>query len=275
MSKQSKNSKVEQSEPNIEQEPETVTSGEAGMKMDNELVQAAAEMKKELLAMRLQMESMRNQIEENKNNTTAPSQQVIVAATPYDGKVTLSGTGAYDPDDILDEPVLFWTSTKGFGISGDSRHGIDRPHPYKKKINFTHFLTELIGKGIKGESQRPISKYLCYSKKEAEWLRGHSAFNAVIGFYEHAIGGEIKPTEEIQAQSEAVARINQMRPEFLLQTAKDKGVKLPMVNAEEAARNGLLVILTKEIAAENKKKKDAEMRKKMDLIEQAALASRM
>lgn len=86
-------------------------------------------------------------------------------------------------DDILVDKadwVTFFVPSAGYVIVDDVRNGFTVLPPYKKKsIFFTHINTgrAQIGKNV---VLTPIAQYTSKSKKEIEWLKGHSFYGTFI-----------------------------------------------------------------------------------------------
>lgn len=91
-----------------------------------------------------------------------------------------------DPEDVLEgkDVVRFYAYKSNYVIVDDLRQGRAVQTPFKDKIMFEHVGTKTTGVGKHKETEHSCV-YICKSRKEAEWLKGHSLYN--VTFY--ASGG--------------------------------------------------------------------------------------
>jgi hypothetical protein len=88
-----------------------------------------------------------------------------------------------DPEDVLEDPIIFYSYGYGYVITDDKRNGKPIIPPVNKSIFFMHQATQKVRNGNHYDLYS-YSTYPCYSKKEKEWLRAHSKYG--IHFFETA-----------------------------------------------------------------------------------------
>lgn len=88
-----------------------------------------------------------------------------------------------DPEDVLSVPDVFFAHSVSYSIFDDRRNGITVSTPYKRSFKFKKVIrTVTTVPGSRTPVYMSISAAIVNSKKEADWLRGHSLFG--IKFFE-------------------------------------------------------------------------------------------
>jgi len=80
-----------------------------------------------------------------------------------------------DPEDRLEVGVSFYCHAGGYLIVDDLRDGRPVATPFRNALMFTTFKTTKTGTGRDTKTET-VSRYVSYSKKEVEWLRGSSFY---------------------------------------------------------------------------------------------------
>lgn len=99
-------------------------------------------------------------------------------------------TKMYDPsqvdtDDALEEPKVFFSYSCGYVIVDDVKNGYPIPVPTRRPIVFAYHSGSRTGSG-KEQNIINISKYVCYSKKEYDFLKAHKFYG--VFFHETTKG---------------------------------------------------------------------------------------
>jgi hypothetical protein len=128
-----------------------------------------------------------------------------------------------DPDDVLekDEWITFIAHKFIHVICDDLRQGMNVPAPFGL-IKFKYEST----KAIKGGRETELIQtcvYTCRSKKELEWLRGHSTFG--IAFFDKRNGtlysADIERSKALASKMISLQNIGQQE---LIAMAKERGI---------------------------------------------------
>lgn len=185
----------------------TLKKGDVPQENNNSQVNREEEILKQLKLAQDQLKANQTEIAALKNNqqqgqsgiTAEQLAQILSVVTKkQEEELDLSAGVVAEKipvEDIDDKGVTFYAPLSGYVISGDTRQGISVKLPWgKKNIFFEHLHTRKI-KTDKGEEVAPLSRYHSHSKKEIEWLRGHSFFNIIF----HESSSTMKNLEEARA----------------------------------------------------------------------------
>jgi hypothetical protein len=127
-----------------------------------------------------------------------------------------------DPNDVLEKPVTFYAYTSFYCIADDLVQGRSVLAPLGP-INFEHVSTSRNGNG-RDTSLVLVSRFICKSKKEYEFLKKHSMFNVM--FFERS---DINESVDIRF-AQKISKINNMlanRPVYdVLQMARENGIQI-------------------------------------------------
>lgn len=220
-----------------------------------------------------QMAAMAAKIDDlEKRNTTSVTpdanvlQQLVMELRKSGTVEQLDNTGYLDPslidkDDILEEKdyVRFYAHVSGYVVVDDLRNGIPIRTPYGNKIEFKYFGSKSSGTG-RFEEREHISSYTCKSKKEAEWLRGHTMFG--VKFFESA--GEETSIDGKKAVKMATMMNNLMAQDKHTIIEMCRANDIPMMEDAQKMRLALANKLT-EGMINQEKKADEERIKEMIL----------
>lgn len=146
-----------------------------------------------------------------------------------------------DPDDVLQEPVIFYAYGYGYVITDNRINGKPVLTPFGQPIFFMHQATQKVGSG-KHVELHSYCTYPSWSKKEVEWLRKHNRFG--IHFFETA-------KEAMDVNSDVAARItkhlnaiNGLEPAQIVNMYRKKG--LPNTTDIVKMKNSLALEAVKE-----------------------------
>ena len=116
----------------------------------------------------------------------------------------------FDMDDVLTEPVLFFTYSMGYMIMDATMAGRPVRTPYNRPFRFTHlYRMEKLGERNRKE-YISLSVAKIASKKEAAWLRKHPLCG--IKFFEdirNAKNIDVSIQERLVEASTEIARLNE------------------------------------------------------------------
>lgn len=174
-------------------------------------------------------------------------------------KETASGPIAIenlDPADFVDPGVIFFSFGFLYIVNGDRRMGRVIQSPYGNEIKFTHAVTKKTGQGKYEE----IEMWCCYeskSKKEIEWLRGHSLYDNRI--FENANNLDASKNLKAITMAANMNSINQYTDSNVLSQLKARGEKIDTRDTQ-VWRTRLAQILTDEqVGLETKHKLDRSL----------------
>lgn len=127
-------------------------------------------------------------------------------------------------DDYDEQGVLFCAPFTGYAISDDRRHGHRIVLPYNKPfIIFEHDGIRKVPNG-KHTILMNMCKYLCKSKKEAEWLRKYTFFNTHI--YESTKGVANFDVLKAQKLSTIMTHVSNWQMPQLIQGCKEHNIPI-------------------------------------------------
>lgn len=146
-----------------------------------------------------------------------------------------------DPEDVLEEPTIFYAYGTGYVITDDKRNGKPVLTPFGNPIFFTHQATQKIGTG-KHVSLHSYSTYPSYSKKETAWLKEHKRFG--IHFFETVKEAMDTNTDVAARVSKHLNSINNLEIGQIVKIYRQKG--LPNTTDIAKMRNSLALLAVQE-----------------------------
>lgn len=136
-----------------------------------------------------------------------------------------------DVDDMLEHPVVFFAHKAGYVIVDDTRRGVKQNNPYHKRaIVFKYVFTKRIWHG-KEQDIEHLCQYVCKSKKEAEWLRGHSQFG--ITFFDKMDANISQNAELAVIASKYMNRVRDMDAHQVRKISQDLGISVSQDTMEQ------------------------------------------
>lgn len=150
---------------------------------------------------------------------------IINKRAPQDDSIRLlnEGEADIDPDDHMDEAVLFFAPSVGYVIVDDVRRGMRSMPPLRQPIIFKYEATKRTHNG-KHEEVFNYSVFRCESKATKKWMEEHSGYG--IAFYNNAqsvFGEEAKKNARMTTIMQQVRRYSS---DQLLRIAKDNGLNI-------------------------------------------------
>lgn len=140
-----------------------------------------------------------------------------------------------DPEDVLEDPVLFFCWGSATAIWDDYRNGLAIDTPYKRPIVF-YPLSRMRSK-VTGKIQT-ICFAKVYSKKEAEFVRRHSEWQSK--YFQSIVNVQQQDGELVTFAIEANAEVNRMNQHEMFSRAasilRDKGQHLTTADPDEIRR---------------------------------------
>ena len=129
-----------------------------------------------------------------------------------------------DPADVLpqNEWVTFIQHSVGTVIVDDLRNGKPVRVPFGK-IEFTYESTKAVKNGKEHEVHN-FCKYTCKSKKELQWLRGHSLYNII--FFENIKGAMSTDASKAMKLATVVRGLSSMGSHDIIHMAKSYGIEM-------------------------------------------------
>lgn len=132
------------------------------------------------------------------------------------------GLDDFDTDDVLPEPVMFFTYSIGYMVMDDVKQGHAIRTPYNRPFKFTHlFRYERIGSRDKKEFMM-VSVCKVSSKKELEWLQRHSLYG--VKFFEDIRNVRSIDVEMQERLVEASGEISRLNDHEIVQRALGEGI---------------------------------------------------
>jgi len=92
---------------------------------------------------------------------------------------TYTNPADLDPEDVLEEPDIFWAPGFNVVIGDDVKNGRAIPPPVNRVVWFKPEGSKRVQRGKETDMQI-FSKFKCHSKKEGEWLRNHTLYGIIF-----------------------------------------------------------------------------------------------
>lgn len=154
----------------------------------------------------------------------------------------------FDVNDVLPEPVMFFTYSIGYMIMDDVKQGHAIRTPYSRPFKFTHlFRYEKIGARDKKEFMM-VSVCKISSKKELDWLQRHSLYG--VKFFEDIRNVKTIDVEMQERLVEASNEIARLSDHEVVQRALAEGVA-PGTDVSRMKRSLIQAIAQKRVEEKN------------------------
>ena len=154
-----------------------------------------------------------------------------------------------DLEDMLDRPIRFFAHKAGYIIVDDTRKGQKQNNPlHKKAIIFEYVHTKRVWHGREQDIEN-LCIYECKSKKEAEWLRGHSQFG--ITFFDKLDAKMSQNAEFAVIAARYMRRVEDMDAHQIRKISQQEGVSTEMDIQEQ--RSALAIHYAQREMKANKK----------------------
>jgi len=160
------------------------------------------------------------------------------------------GMDDFDINDVLDEPVMFFTYSLGYMLMDDVKQGHAIRTPFNRPFKFSHlFRQERIGARDKKEFMM-VSVCKISSKKELDWLQKHSLYG--VKFFEDIRNVRTVDVEMQERLVEANSEIARLSDHEIVQRALGEGVS-PSTDISKMKRSLIQAIANKRITEKNER----------------------
>ena len=133
-------------------------------------------------------------------------------------------------DDLLETPVIFWAAGSEYIIGGDKRGNMQIAGPYGA-IHFKQYASHIRNHGGNEKSIFHVSRHICSSKKELEFLRSHTRYG--IRFHEKISDAEKVDVRLAVSMTKHHSALAGMETYRIVELLKEKGLGFTD-NVEEA-----------------------------------------
>lgn len=155
-----------------------------------------------------------------------------------------------DPSDWMTKPAVFYCFKYFMPIFDDKRFGKSVQTPYGGEIRFEYYTHKVKKTGTKYDEAIPVSKCVLHSKKETDWMRGHSLFNRV--FFEKIEDGTMVDFNEAGILERVIGMVNNMSQGDVISRAQRSGV--PMSDDVDKVKAGLINVMVSEQKIEDRRR---------------------
>jgi hypothetical protein len=154
-----------------------------------------------------------------------------------------------DLDDLLDEPIFFFSYGSSITLFDDRRRGQRVPPPFGAPVRFTpSYRTKQVSVSQKDVKIVHVCGVKVTSRKVAEWLRAHTLFN--IRFFEQIGAARAIDSYLADKMTEAANSLTSLTPIDIINRAKLLGVPISK-DIDEMRRGIIMKIAEREIKVEN------------------------
>ena len=221
-----------------------------GESMSNEdLLALINKQKKELEELKKKKEVV---VSSQSELTTAQIVEAVVKSMSAVNKANADGVltvEQLDPDDFMENGVIFFSYGSGFYLNGDIRFGREVKSPYGNPILFKYSHSKKSQEG-KYEVIQKWCAYDCKSKKELAWLRGHSKYKGE--FWEDSSEANSSMPHRAKLMAANLGALNSLGDQQIMTRLIERGVEITTRDTQ-LWRTSLANLMTKEQMESEKK----------------------
>jgi hypothetical protein len=167
----------------------------------------------------------------------------MMSRSNNDGRVQVDPIAAHEIDieDVIDEPVFFFSFHQAYTIWGDRRKGQAILNPFTKPIKFDPEYRQ-VKNGANGKEVIAVSRCKIISRKELDYLRTHTLYG--ITFFENLEEATTADAMIADSMQEAAGVVNSMSQYAVVERARL--LQIPVSSDTDLLRKQIIQKMAKE-----------------------------